>query len=203
MSLESKFETFKSKHDLNDDAIAEILVIFNEAFVELAHKLLASNDIQVTKNTKISKTYTGPKKWATRIAAEYAAENEVTLDDFDKEKITKKDIDDFVKSNNKMPKLNTNTIQKKKVESIDKEDSKSNTEPRIKCKGLTKNGEPCNRVGTEKPSGSKNCFCFRHAMDWKNYEVSSDSELEEDEDIFKDPNKIDIPESAFDVLEEE
>lgn len=202
MSLESKFETFKTKYDLEDEAIAEILVIFNEAFVELAHKLLASNDIQIPKNVKEpSKTYTGPKKWATKIAAEYAAENEVTLDDFDKEKVTKKDIDDFVKSKNntKMPALNTKP--KKSVASSSNE-TKVTPEVKEKCKGLTKSGEPCNRPGTEKPSGSKNCFCFRHAMDWKNYEVSSDSELEE-EDIFTDPNKITIPDLAIRDPDEE
>jgi len=153
MSLESKFETFKTKYDLEDEAIAEILVIFNEAFVELAHKLLASNDIQIPKNVKEpSKTYTGPKKWATKIAAEYAAENEVTLDDFDKEKVTKKDIDDFVKSKNntKMPALNTKP--KKSVASSSNE-TKVTPEVKEKCKGLTKSGEPCNRPGTEKPSG--------------------------------------------------
>ncbi len=176
MSLESKFTDFKTKHDLEDEAIAEILVIFNEAFVELAHKLLASNDIQFPKTLK-EKVYTGPKKWATKIAAEYAAENEVTLDDFNKEKITKKDIDEFVKESNKLitkPSIKKTTTEK--------------TECKEKCKGLTKNGTPCNRPGTEKPAGAKNCFCFRHAMDWKNYEVSSDSELEE-EDIFTDPNQ--------------
>jgi hypothetical protein len=202
MSLESKFETFKTKHDLEDEAIAEILVIFNEAFVELAHKLLASTDIQIPKTVKeSSKTYTGPKKWATKIAAEYAAENEVTLDDFDKEKVTKKDIDELVKAKNntKMPALNT---KPKKPAASSSNEVKTTPEVKEKCKGLTKSGEPCNRPGTEKPNGSKNCFCFRHAMDWKNYEVSSDSELDE-EDIFTDPNKITIPDLAIRDPEEE
>jgi len=39
-------------------------------------------------------------------------------------------------------------------------------------------------------------------MDWKNYEVSSDSELEE-EDIFTDPNKITIPDLAIRDPDEE
>ena len=202
MSLESKFTTFKTKHNLEDETIAEILIIFNEAFVELAHKLLASNDIQIPKNVnESSKTYTGPKKWATKIAAEYAAENDVTLDDFDKEKITKKDIDEFVKAKNSTKTPSLNTKPKKSVASSSNE-VKITTEVKEKCKGLTKSGEPCNRPGTEKPNGSKNCLCFRHAMDWKNYEVSSDSELEE-EDIFTDPNKITIPDLAIRDPEEE
>ena len=176
MSLESKFETFKTKYELDDSAVAELLSIFNESFIELAHKLLKTADGPVQKQTKTSAS----KKWATKIAAEYAIENDVTLDDFDKEKITKKDIDEFVKIrvSNTVPKLNTEKSKKETVKKITKE----------KCKGITKTGEPCSRPGTEKPEGSTNCFCFRHAMDWKNYEISSDSELEEEE-IFKDPVK--------------
>lgn len=193
MSLESKFETFKNKHSLDDEAIGEILIIFNSAFIELAHKLLKSNDIEVPKETSTKKN-TGPKKFATKIAAEYAADNDVTLDDIDKEKITKKDIDEFIKARNNVPKSESN------VKKLITEKSQVKTEKKVKekCKGLTKNGEPCNREGTEKPDGAKGCFCFRHAMDWKNYEVSSDSELDE-EDIFTDPNAIckEIPDLAI------
>ena len=194
MALDAKFNAFKVKHDLGDEAMAEMLSIFNDSFIELAHKLLSSNDTPVQKTTpqSKSKTSSGTKKFATKIAAEYAAENELTLDDFDKEKITKKDIDELIKATvgtkkKAIPKLDTTPPPEKKKEIIPKE----------KCGGITKNGEPCNRPGTEKPDGSSKCFCFRHAMDWKMYEVSSDSDLEEEE-IFKDPNeKIDIPDLAI------
>lgn len=189
MALDAKFNAFKTKHDLDDEAMAEMLSIFNDSFIELAHKLLSSNDIQVPKTTtKNINTKTSPdkKKFATKIAAEYAAENDLTLDDFDKEKITKKDIDDYIKANKfskpskTIPKLDTTPIVKETKEHVSKE----------KCSGITKSGEPCNRPGTEKPDGSSKCFCFRHAMDWKMYEISSDSDLEaeepHDEDIFRD-----------------
>jgi len=196
MALDAKFNAFKVKHDLGDEAMAEMLSIFNDSFIELAHKLLSSNDIEVPKKKQEtqskSKTSSGAKKFATKIAAEYAAENELTLDDFEKEKITKKDIDELIKATvgtkkKAIPKLDTTPPPEKKKEIVSKE----------KCGGITKNGEPCNRPGTEKPDGSSKCFCFRHAMDWKMYEVSSDSDLEEEE-IFKDPNeKIDIPDLAI------
>jgi len=179
MSLESKFETFKNKHGLNDDAIGEILVIFNEAFIELAHKLLKNGEIPESK-----KPYSGPKKFATKIAAEYAAENDLTLDDFDKEKITKKDIDEKIKNNVKKS-ASKKVTKTENIETV----TKTPVTTKEKCKGITKTGEACSRPGTEKPDGSKNCYCFRHAIDWKNYEVSSDSELEE-EDIFTDPNQM-------------
>ena len=185
MALDAKFNAFKLKHHLNDEAMAEMLSIFNDSFIELAHKLLQSNDIPVPKEkTKNVKNTSTTKKFATKIAAEYAAENELTLDDFDKEKITKKDIDDYLKSNKAtsskkaIPKLETVVSEKQtKKEPVCKE----------KCCGITKNGEPCNKPGTERPDGSSKCFCFRHAMDWKIYEVSSDSDLEPEEpEIFRD-----------------
>lgn len=187
MALDLKFNAFKVKHDLGDEAMAEMLSIFNDSFIELAHKLLSSNDISVQKTTpqSKSKTSSGTKKFATKIAAEYAAENELTLDDFDKEKITKKDIDELIKATagtkkKAILKLDTTRPPEKNKEIVSKE----------KCGGITKNGEPCNRPGTEKPDGSNKCFCFRHAMDWKMYEVSSDSDLEAEEphseEIFRD-----------------
>ena len=187
MALDAKFNAFKLKHGLDDEAMAEMLSIFNDSFIELAHKLLQSSDIPVpkekTKNTKQSNV---AKKFATKIAAEYAAENELTLDNFDKEKVTKKDIDEYLKSNKtsapkkSIPKLDT-TISEKPPSSSIKDTVKE------KCCGITKSGEPCNKPGTEKPEGSSKCFCFRHAMDWKIYEVSSDSDLEPEEpEVFRD-----------------
>jgi len=179
MSLETKFNDFKTKHDLDDDAIAELLKIFNDSFIELAHKLLANNDIPKQKTATV---FTGPKKFATKIAAEYAAEHDLTLDDFNKEKITKKDIDELVKSRVKsIPKLDTTPRNSPK-----KEKKPEAPVVKRKCCGLTKSGEPCNRDGTENPEGSKNWFCFRHAIDWKTYEISSDSDLEE-EQVFENP----------------
>jgi len=183
MSLEIKFNDFKTKHDLDEDAIAELLKIFNDSFIELAHKLLATTDTpkHVQKDTTV---FNGPKKFATKIAAEYAAEHDLTLDDFNKEKITKKDIDELVKSRvKKIPKLDTTPKDSPK-----QSPKKTNEVPTgKKCQGLTKSGDPCGKPGTTQPEGSKNFFCFRHAVDWKSYEISSDSDLEEEPEVFKNP----------------
>ena len=182
MSLETKFNDFKTKHDLDDDAIAELLKIFNDSFIELAHKLLATTDTpnQVQKDTPV---FNGPKKFATKIAAEYAAEHDLTLDDFNKEKITKKDIDEVVKNKiKKIPKLDTTPIENLKESPKKIKEVPSGK----KCQGLTKSGDPCGKPGTTQPEGSKNFFCFRHAVDWKSYELSSDSDLEE-EQVFENP----------------
>ena len=99
-TLDQKFEAFRAKYDLTEEATTEMLAIFNETFIELAHKLLSSTEIttslpattkpRMPVTRKTPSVSTGVKKFATKIAAEYAAERGFTLDDFDKEKITKK-----------------------------------------------------------------------------------------------------------------
>lgn len=209
-TLDQKFEAFRAKYDLTEEATTEMLAIFNETFIELAHKLLSSQDISTNvsvKNTPAPRKYTkstekssGVKKFATKIAAEYAAERGFTLDDFDKEKITKKDIDELAKNGN------TNTITNTKAsassDTLSEEPEKTipklmtdmcqeikNTKKKSvqKCHGVNRDGSSCDKNGDQKPDNCSNYYCFRHALDWKKYEVSSDSELEEEEEmIFKD-----------------
>lgn len=201
-TLDQKFEAFRAKYDLTEEATTDMLAIFNETFIELAHKLLSSTEITVPVSTKPKTTATrkspsgstGVKKFATKIAAEYAAERGFTLDDFDKEKITKKDIDELAKNG----KTNTSGST-----SMDTPEETEKTIPKLmtdmcqeikntkkksvqKCHGVNRDGSPCDKNGDQKPDGCNNTYCFRHALDWKKYEVSSDSELEEEEMIFND-----------------
>jgi hypothetical protein len=197
-TLDQKFEAFRAKYDLTEEATSEMLAIFNETFIELAHKLLSSQDISTNvsvKNTPEPRKYTkstekssGVKKFATKIAAEYAAERGFTLDDFDKEKITKKDIDELSKNgkpNTPTPEEPEKTIPKLMTDMC-KEIKNTKKKPVQKCHGVNRDGTPCDKNGEQKPDNCSNYYCFRHALDWKKYEVSSDSELEEEEMIFKD-----------------
>ena len=93
--IEEKFSNYKENHSLSDEAMQELLVIFNESFIELAHKLLNTKDETPTKSKKDKtpdkKRENKDKKWATKIAQEYAEDNNLTLDDFDMScKINKK-----------------------------------------------------------------------------------------------------------------
>ena len=198
-TLDQKFEAFRAKYDLTEEATTEMLAIFNETFIELAHKLLSSQDISTNvsvKNTPAPRKYTkstekssGVKKFATKIAAEYAAERGFTLDDFDKEKITKKDVDELAKNgkpNTPTPEEPEKTIPKLMTDMC-KEIKNTKKKPVQKCHGVNRDGTPCDKNGEQKPDNCSNYYCFRHALDWKKYEVSSDSELEEEEEmIFKD-----------------
>jgi len=201
-TLDQKFEAFRAKYDLTEEATTEMLAIFNETFIELAHKLLSNQEIAtpLSSTTKPKTTITrktpsvssGVKKFATKIAAEYAAERGFTLDDFDKEKITKKDIDELSKngkpntsgsSSADIPEEPEKTIPKLMTDMCHEITKKKSVH---KCHGVNRDGSPCDKNGDQKPDGCGNYYCFRHALDWKKYEVSSDSELEEEEIIFKD-----------------
>lgn len=185
-TLDQKIENFRTKYNLNEDATSEMLSIFNEAFIELAHKLLRNQDVKKPQ-TKINNKDNGSKKFATKIAAEYAAEKGFTIDDFDKEKITKKDIDALVKNRESVSSITTKKIEPEEEPTIPKlmtdmcKEIRTKKKIQEKCKGINKDGSRCEKIGEQKPENCKNFYCFRHALDWKKYEVSSDSELEEEE----------------------
>jgi len=203
-TLDQKFEAFRAKYDLTEEATTEMLAIFNETFIELAHKLLSSTEIttplpattkpRMSATRKTPSVSSGVKKFATKIAAEYAAERGFTLDDFDKEKITKKDIDELSKNGKpnttgsasaETPEETEKTIPSLMTD-ICKEIKNTKKKSVQKCHGVNRDGSPCDKNGDQKPDGCNNSYCFRHALDWKKYEVSSDSELEEEELMFKD-----------------
>ena len=195
MALELKFIEFKQKYDLSDDALEEVKNLFNEAFIEVANSILTNKEIKgepvkkepVKKETK-SETV---KKWASKIAEEFASENNLTLDDFPEDcgKITKKSIEQLIKSkNNTTTKFTkTKSVETKSVETKS-DDTKIETkgkskETKLLCSGIKKDGTPCSRNGTDTPEGSKKSYCWRCAIEWKNYEVSSDSSEEESEEF--------------------
>tara|TARA_B100000427_G_C15519878_1_gene599806 strand:- start:2621 stop:3241 length:621 start_codon:yes stop_codon:yes gene_type:complete len=192
--MEARFKEFQTEYNLNDEAMGKMLGLFNDAFIEIAHKLINDTNVNVSvKKTNVKKTTSDNspgcppvKRFATKIAAEYAQENNLTLDDFDigtlkDGKITKNDINTYLKANKlttkKESKKNT-TVASNQEEPWYKNPSKEKTVN--KCCGMNKSGDPCKQPGTTKPDGANNYYCFRHGIDWRNFEVSSDSDLEEE-----------------------
>ena len=165
MSFEENILAFQKKNNLGDEDIADLMHIWNKSLVDLAHELLKKETVE--RIIKIT-----DKKWATKITQGYAEENGLTLDDFNKEKITKQDVNEYLKNKKSIVSSSsacTSTITK----------TKKNT---ICCSGMTKKGEKCSKSGTHKPDGAKYMYCFSHAETWKDYELSSDSsDLSEDE----------------------
>jgi len=239
MAIETKLAVFKDKHNLSDEAMTELKTIFDSIIVEFAHKIMNTESSKTIPKLDTTRVIYAEKKFATKIAAEYAAECNVTIDEIPSEtgKVTKKDVEKYQKSKSgeksKKPKpLNvvkvnednseseTETVLKTNPGSKSKSKSKSGskaetkittktdfetesecetkkiiskkdkTATKEKCSGVTKDGNPCNLNATKTPDGSKKCYCFRHAIDWKQYEVSSDSDFE-NEIEHENENKID------------
>tara|TARA_B100000686_G_C16499851_1_gene816461 strand:- start:27 stop:665 length:639 start_codon:yes stop_codon:yes gene_type:complete len=198
MSLEDRFKDFQTEYNLDDEAMGKMLGLFNDAFIDVARKLLETNttpNATVKKTTNVKKTTSDHtpgcpivKRFATKIAVEYARENNLTLDDFDIEtlkdgKVTKNDINNVLKAN----KLTTKKVPALKTDkpkfSEEKETwykTQDNVKTANKCHGMNKSGDPCKQPGTIRPGEAQNFYCFRHSIDWKNFEVSSDSDLEEE-----------------------
>jgi hypothetical protein len=196
MSLESRLTDFSEKYSLDESAIAELLEIWNTTFVEIAHGLLKdSGGSKPTKSAKSAKTVSETKKWASKVAGEYAQQKGFTLDDFTQDKISKKDVDTLIKERDSGEPSASGEIKKTKIT----KDGKT-----VKCCGLTKKGDPCSRTATHTPDGAKKSYCFRHANDWQDFEVSSDSsdsELEEEAPIARKKQPFESPESDNSVDE--
>jgi hypothetical protein len=206
MALELKFIEFKEKYDLSDDALEEVKGLFNEAFIAVANSILTNKELKVEtkkestaesvkkepkaeskKEPKTEAKGDSIKKWASKIAEEFASENNLTLDDFpdDCGKITKKSIEQLIKSKNTTTKFTkTKSVDTKSADTKSADTkTKSTKESKLMCSGIKKDGTPCSRNGTDTPDGSKKSYCWRCAIEWKNYEVSSDSSEEESEEF--------------------
>ena len=196
-SLDSRFKSFQEKYDLPEEALSDMLNIFNDSFIQLAHKLLNEENNAVKNNSEkqIKKQLVNNKKFATKIACEFAEENSISIDNFDKEKVTKKDIEEFIKNRKTKNKTNATTIKSPSINLLN--DKKQSV--KVTCCGLDKSGKACNREATANPEGAKKSYCFRHAMEWKNFELSSDSDEDEESNCDKDgPTKINIIEKNSD-----
>lgn len=185
--FESRLSEFATKNDLDASVVQELVQIFNEALVEIGQGILKDtpNKSNVTQKTTKTINKLDCQKWASKVAQAFAEEKELTLDDFPGiEKVTKQHMLEFLKKKDTQP---TKSVTKGSPSgSTDKDTPKR----KVQCNGLTAKGDPCTRTGTVQPDGSKNCYCFRHADNWKDFEttVSSDSDDElEEEKIESEP----------------
>ena len=240
MAIEAKLAIFKDKYSLTDEAIGELKAIFDSIIVEFTHKIINTESVKTIPKLDTTRVIYAEKRFATKIADEYASECNVTLEEIPSEtgKVTKKDVEKYVKSKTGLKsKKSKNPKDEQKSESKSDSKSASKSEYKLKitsktdidtevetdtekvpkkiryktdfeseaeaetkkivskkdkiitkekCNGITKDGNPCNLNATKNPDGSKKCYCFRHAIDWKQYEVSSDSDYEKDENDKKD-----------------
>lgn len=193
--FEQRLTDFVTRHAIDTAVVPELVQLFNDALVEIGQGILNEAKPGDAKpvSTKISvKTKKGNQpRWASKIAEAFAKEKEVTLDDFaDLEKITKQHILDLLKTRlpvpNPTPKSKASTP--KSTASTPKSTA-STSKKKVQCNGLTAKGEPCTRTGTVTPDSAKNCYCFRHADQWRDFETTVSSDSDDDSDDEPPPEK--------------
>ena len=164
--MEEVLSLYYEKYSIPSEGRKELIEIFNKSLMEISEGILKTRK---DKKKEIVKE----KKYASKKAEDYAIENDLSLSDFEKEKISKKDVDEKIKERTKLKLSPNRQIENK---------SPKKKETKVICSGLTKKGEPCTRAGTHHPDGSKKHYCFRHSEDWKAFECDSDSSNDSDDE---------------------
>ena len=168
--MESVLNEYYLKYSIPESGKKELIDIFNKSLISISEGIIrtknSSNSINSSKTEKREKLES--QRYASKKAEEYAKENNLSLSDFSTEKVSKKDVEELVRSQTRS-KL---TPERSKKSSSVKEEVKKE---KVICSGLTKRGEICNRAGTHNPEGAKKHYCFRHSEDWKSFECDSDS----------------------------
>ena len=167
----SKLSEFVEREGLSVEKTGELIQLFNEALVEIGQGILKESR---PRKEVANKGVVGEQRWASKVAEAFAVEKGLSLGDFPGVgKVTKQHMLDHLKGTGKMS----------PVVSVKGSPSVGVKGKKVQCSGLTAKGEPCTRTGTVTPDGAKNCYCFRHADAWRDFEtcMSSDSEVEEEE----------------------
>ena len=184
----SKIEEFVSRNGMSESVKREMLEILNESLLEISRGIM--NESKVNKVNKVNKvkvekcpsTDESNKRYKSKKAEEYAEEHGLTLEDFDINEISKKDVETKVREMTKNKKEITTTSKTNSDEGSSSKNNKSEIKrEKVICSGINKKGEACKSVGTIKPEGAKKKYCFRHAEDFRSFECDSDSSDDEEE----------------------
>ena len=175
--MENKLTEYFSKYSIDKEGQVELLKIFNESIIEIGEGILRTKKESIVKKEIV-------KKFASKKAEEYALENNLSIEDFEIEKIGKQDVEKKIRENIKESKTegSSSSSSSNKKEKIKKD--------KIICKGITQKGDCCNRIATYKPEGAKHMYCFRHHEDWKVYETDDNSSEEEEEEKEEKEEKV-------------
>jgi len=186
-TMMSKIEEFVSRNGMSEDVKREMLEILNESLLEISRGIMNESKVNKVNKEKGLKNSTeeSNKRYKSKKAEEYAEEHGLTLEDFDINEISKKDVETKVRemTKNKNEKVITTTSKTTSDEGSSSKINKSETKrEKVICSGINKKGEACKSVGTIKPDGAKKKYCFRHAEDFRSFECDSDSSDDEEKE---------------------
>ena len=181
----SKIEEFVTRNGMSDSVKREMLEILNESLLEISRGIMNESKVNKVNKVKVEKcpsTDESNKRYKSKKAEEYAEEHGLTLEDFDINEISKKDVETKVREMTKNKKEITTTSKTNSDEGSSSKNNKSEIKrEKVICSGINKKGEACKSVGTIKPEGAKKKYCFRHAEDFRSFECDSDSSDDEEE----------------------
>ena len=179
-----KIEEFVRVNKISEEGKREMLEIFNESLIEISKEILGREKKEKEKEKVKEKEKEVKKKYKSKKAEEYAEEHGISLEDFEMNEVSKKDVENKVReitNKNKIIKKVEKGEKGEKVEKVEKGEKGEKGE-KVICSGINKKGECCKSTGTIQPKGAKKRYCFRHAEDYRSFECDSDSSNEEELD---------------------
>lgn len=198
----SRLSAFSERNGLSEECVGELVELFNAALVEVGQGILrdtggkgkgVGNGDVGGKGKGNGKGSGDVQRWASRVAETFATEKGLTLDDFpDVLKVTKQHMLDHIKAQRGTGDGVGKGSPADSVASGGEASGKAGGKAgrKVHCNGMTNKGEPCTRTGTIFPEGAANCYCFRHADQWRDFETTvssdSDSDVDDEEDEFGD-----------------
>ena len=186
---------YVTKYSIDEEQEKELKSLMselvNEKLEEISVGILSETrkGVAVEKVKKVKKVEKVEKKFASKKAENQAKEHGLSLEDFDKEKVGKKDVDDKIKE---------------RIRNEDKVQSEVNIvkgNKKVMCSGLTPKGEACQKTGKFNADGkASKKYCKTHEKDWQMYECracssdSSDQEesLVDEESLVEEESEIGI-----------
>ena len=145
MAIELKLSAFKDKYSLPECAMEELKTIFDSFIVDFTHKIMTDTKKTMPK-LDTSKIIYAEKKFATKIAEEYASECGVTLEEIPSEtgKVTKKDVDKYIKNGSESKSKSKSKSETKKAKIEYKKDFESASESDNEIKSSRKKDKGSN-----------------------------------------------------------
>ena len=183
----SKIEEFVRRNEMSESEKREMLEILNESLLEISRGIMNESKVNKVNKVKVEKgpsTEESKKRYKSKKAEEYAEEHGLSIEDFEMNEISKKDVETKVRemTKNSKEKGITTTLKTNSDEGYSSKNNKSEIKrEKVICSGINKKGEACKSVGTIQPEGAKKKYCFRHAEDFRSFECDSDSSDEEEE----------------------
>ena len=107
-----KVEEFVKRNSMSEREKEEMLEILNESLLEISRVIMENSKVKEKKEGEKSS-----KKYKSKKAEEYAEEHGLSLEDFEINEISKKDVETKVRemTKNKKEKGGSSTLEKKKI----------------------------------------------------------------------------------------